>query len=210
MADYAQHGLPHSLVGSSTIECFLSQTNPRDDAGTSVNALYAQASILLHYAGNLVTRFHAGMSNSERQQVLGSFTSLDNLIDSFIGGQLPPMDGLDPTSRVFGAALLIHTLAYASCIQLHSVFMDHDSRSMAKSVAAAEACVALLRRAGNAQLVAPVIAFLWSNVGRVILKELARIRSTRNSDREQELLWELECLIQTMAVFAEHSALIRE
>ncbi|KAL0577822.1 hypothetical protein V5O48_004150, partial [Marasmius crinis-equi] len=212
MVDYEKHGIPRGLIGTSTVQNFLSQGQSGNDRVSSVNALSAQASVLLHSAGDLTTRFRSDISGSERRRLLETFSSLDNLIDSFIDSRLPPMDGLDPTSRVFGAALLSHTLAYAACIQLHSPFVDRDPSSMAKSLAAAEASVALLRRASSASFVSPIMAMLWVSAGRVILKELARLRRSRRgaggNEREGELLRELERLIEAMMVFAERSVLM--
>ncbi|KAK1230850.1 hypothetical protein PQX77_006048 [Marasmius sp. AFHP31] len=221
MADYEQNGLPHDLVGASTVQNFLFRVQPRTGGVvSSVNALASQASVLLHSAGNLAAEFQSEMTSAERQRSFQLFGSLDGLIDTFIGSRLPPIGRLEPTSRVFGAALLTHTLAYASSMQLHSPFIDRDPSSMAKSLAAAEASVSLLRRANGAEFMPPVMAMLWVNVGRVILKEVARLRRSNRgnrrhggngggSEREGELLRDLERIMETMLTFAESSPLMR-
>ena len=151
------------------------------------------------------------MSSSERRRSSESFGSLEKRIDGFIGSQLPPMDVLEPNSRDFGAALLTHTLAYASSIQLHSPFVDRDPRSMTKSVAAAEASVGLLRRAKDADYLPPIMGVLWGNVGRVLAKEASRLRrSLRGGNREGELLRDLDKLMDVMSAFVGGSPLIRE
>ncbi|KAL0069517.1 hypothetical protein AAF712_003552 [Marasmius tenuissimus] len=91
---------------------------------------------------------------------------------------------------------------------------------MAKSVAAAEASVRLLRRANGAEFMPPVMAMLWVNVGRVILKEVSRLRRSNRgnrrhggngggSEKEGELLRDLERIMETMLAFAESSPLMR-
>jgi hypothetical protein len=156
------------------------------------------------------------MSEAERQEFIDTFRSHDGLVDSFITSSIPPLDGLDPSSSVFGIAMLAHTLAYTAAIQLHSVYAENDSRSMSKSFAAAEACVSLLRQARNAPLVNPIFAVLWMNAGKVMVQELGRLQnqgrsgSSSRADREARAQNGLQQLCDTMAVFAGRSSLMRK
>ncbi|KAF9265946.1 hypothetical protein L218DRAFT_1018942 [Marasmius fiardii PR-910] len=200
MADYERYGVPPDFVGNSTVHKFLLGSD--NESVSSVTCLSAQASILLERAANLTSQFHSEILAAEERQLFETFNSLDNLIDSFIGTRLPPMDGVDPTS-----------LAYASCIQLHSLFCDRDKKSMVKSLAAAEAAIALLGQARNAPFVAPVMAILWANIARVKGKQLARVRASRASrrggDQDGQVARQFEELVETMRIFAEHSVLMR-
>ncbi|KAG7086347.1 hypothetical protein E1B28_002308 [Marasmius oreades] len=213
VADYEQYGLPSNLVGNSTVHKFLLGSEDQS-AVSSANSLNAQASILLERAASLTSRFHSNMLSAEERQAFENFNSLDNLIDTFIGSRLPPMDGLDPTSRVFGAALLTHTFSYVSCIQLHSLFCDREKKSMVKSLAAVEACIALLGQARNAPFISPVMAMLWMNIAKVIFQQITRLRqasrgSRNRGDKEGQLVQALKQLGETLRIFGESSVLMR-
>ncbi|KAG7100236.1 hypothetical protein E1B28_002010 [Marasmius oreades] len=222
--------------------------------GVHALALCAESSILLNRAATLTSSFDSSpslslpsvytnlgsfdppdLSDTEKRQFFDSFKALDNLIDSFITSRLPPtaMDGVDrnadPTSQGFSGfgfsvVLLTHTIAYTSCIQLHSLFIHTDPQSLAKSLVSAKASVQLLRQGqassngGNGNVrssafVVPILGMLWTSIGMVFLKEIEFSRLRRRGggdvDREGEMMLDLEWLLKTMRGFSGRSVLMR-
>ena len=151
---------------------------------------------------------------------MSSFSSLDQLIDSF-AGVLPPVHTMNSTSRAH-ISVLIHTITYTSTIQLHSILANTDARSSTKSLATAQAAIGLLSTidalrehddVAQFPVLNPTFAVLWGIVGGVFVKEVKRLRglrsaSVRNQVREVDGM--LSSLMMTMQALSGHSPLMGE
>ena len=131
---------------------------------------------------------------------------LENLIDSF-GASLPGFSSTGTTNS-HSDIILMHTMTYASKIQLHSA--SNTLSSKAKSVEAARNAVGLVSQwqffaPGHGPLVLnPMIGVLWGIIGRV----LATTSDGIAFGRRNEVTDSLERLIEAMETFGEWSPLI--
>ncbi|KAJ8074019.1 hypothetical protein PM082_012309 [Marasmius tenuissimus] len=215
MLDYEQTGIPVGLTGYSTVNNFVTGATGSSGQGNSLMAMYSKASILLSRATLLRYRASRAPVTSDS---IASFNNLGQLIDSF-ASELPPVPTTTSASTVQNV-VLIHTLAYTSIIRLHSAFADTDARSSAKSLATAQAAIALLPTVDALRqdddvvqfpILNPIFAVLWDIVGEVLVKEIKRLRRLRPTvvrDQISEIEGMLEGLMTTMQELSGHSPLI--
>ncbi|KAL0065028.1 hypothetical protein AAF712_008021 [Marasmius tenuissimus] len=215
MLDYEQTGIPVGLTGYSTVNNFVTGATGSSGQGNSLMAMYSKASILLSRATLLRHRASRAPVTSDS---IASFNNLGQLIDSF-ASELPPVPTTTSASTVQNV-VLIHTLAYTSIIRLHSAFADTDARSSTKSLATAQAAIALLPTVDALRqdddvvqfpILNPIFAVLWDIVGEVLVKEIKRLRRLRPTvvrDQISEIEGMLEGLMTTMQELSGHSPLI--
>ncbi|KAK1223888.1 hypothetical protein PQX77_013222 [Marasmius sp. AFHP31] len=220
MVDYEQ-GIPRTYMdtsssSSSTVRNFLSGSGSAGSSsggeGRSLIALYSKASILFSRATSLANSARNANRNdhTEMERLISCLNHLDQLIDSFTS---PPA-----VSSPLG--VLTRTLAYASTIQLHAAFADSNARSHNKSVAAARAAADLVSLvpvpnpgSGTTVVLNPMLAVLWGIVGRVLAREIGRIRLARDSGtvgRRNELSMLLERILTTMNAWSGWSSIMGE
>ena len=143
-----------------------------------------------------------------------SLNHMENLINS-LGASLPDLSsaGNDPSSH--SAIILIHTLTYASKIQLYSA--SNTLNYKAKSVEAARAAIDLISqwqsftsgtnaRAHGQPVLNPMFGVLWGMIGRALTASFDGVVVWRRD----EVTHSLGRLIETMEAFGERSPLIGE
>ncbi|KAJ8093953.1 hypothetical protein PM082_009836 [Marasmius tenuissimus] len=219
MVDYEQ-GIPRTYMGASssssaTVRNFLSGSGSPGSLsggeGRSLIAIYSKASILFSRATSLANSSRNANRNdpTEMERLVSCLNHLDQLIDSFAG----------PPAVSSPLAVLTRTLAYASTIQLHAAFADSNARSHNKSIVAARAAADLVSlvpvpNSGSGTMVLnPIFAILWGIIGRVIAREIGRIRLARDSGtvgRRNELSTLLERILATMNAWSGWSSIMGE
>lgn len=157
------------------------------------------------------------MEASEAQSLAASFSSLDNLIDTFRAG-LSPLGQIELTyPKALKVAFVTHTLAYTAVIQLHAFFSPANAHSQQKSVAAAEAIFALINEVDLSTFgqVNPILGTLWMRACQVLIGEVARLKALRSAwapdvvgGKEEELGETLERAFEAMAMFSVDSPLM--
>ncbi|KAK1232615.1 hypothetical protein PQX77_004235 [Marasmius sp. AFHP31] len=213
--DYFKTGIPAGLTGYSTVNDFVTGATGSSGQGNSAMAMYSKASILLSRATLLR---HRASRTPVTSDSITSFNTLGQLIDSF-ASELTPIPIATSASTVQNV-VLIHTLAYTSIIRLHSTFADTDVRSSTKSLATAQAAIALLPSVDALRqdndvvqfpILNPIFAVLWNIVGEVLVKEMKRLRRLRPMvvrDQIGEVEGMLGYLMTTMQELSGHSPLI--
>ncbi|KAE9400608.1 hypothetical protein BT96DRAFT_975287 [Gymnopus androsaceus JB14] len=218
-----QDSMPVDYRSIMTVQNFLRQV----PSSTSVKehstmAMFAKASVLLDRAANLGTLYSSDMAADDASRFGASFSSLDNLIDTFQGSLvLLPLDQHNPSfTSSFGTVLVTHTIAYLSTIQLHSLFISTHSHSRQKALNAARACVTILRQVDMSTVahVNPILGSCWTSVCQVLIDEIQSMRNARNYGHdlggtlqgvsEEEMVGMLEKVFATMAVFSMDCPLI--
>ncbi|KAL0064938.1 hypothetical protein AAF712_008057 [Marasmius tenuissimus] len=191
MVDYEQ-GIPRTYMGASssssaTVRNFLSGSGSPANSSRNANR----------------------NDPTEMERLVSCLNHLDQLIDSFAG----------PPAVSSPLAVLTRTLAYASTIQLHAAFADSNARSHNKSIVAARAAADLVSlvpvpNSGSGTMVLnPIFAILWGIIGRVIAREIGRIRLARDSGtvgRRNELSTLLERILATMNAWSGWSSIMGE
>ncbi|KIK70720.1 hypothetical protein GYMLUDRAFT_254049, partial [Collybiopsis luxurians FD-317 M1] len=229
----AQDLLPRDYRSAMTVQNFLRQVpSSVKDYGTL--AMFAKSSILLDRAASLAAVFNSEMGADENSRFGASFASLDHLIDTFQSSLgLIPLNYQSLYSYESGTILTTHTLAYLATVQLHSVFIATSSHSRRKALAAARACVTILRQVDMSSVshVNPILGSCWTSVCQVFIDELKRIRKGNRSSlpaaaeswgrtdaynvegdaenfSEEQIVGMLEKVFATMAVFSIESPII--
>ncbi|KAL0574642.1 hypothetical protein V5O48_007311, partial [Marasmius crinis-equi] len=164
-------------AGQSTITRFLSGgTSSSRQEHRSMTEMYSKACVLFSRATSLANASSENMNTSARQQLLAARNHVDGLIDNF-AGQLPPApSSIGASVSEVHMGMLIHTLTYASIIQLANI--NPDARSSIKSIAAARGAIRLVP-GPQASIISPVFGILWEIIGRVIIDDIRRLRQSR-------------------------------
>ncbi|KAL0564944.1 hypothetical protein V5O48_017093, partial [Marasmius crinis-equi] len=217
--------IPGSWVVQPTVIRFLSggtQAGP----SRSLTEMYSKACILFSRATRIASAaasieskfkfdlFHGlqslivvllpiAMSSSSKQQLVEARNHLDALIDNFTT-HLPPVAAQGSEVQT---VVLIHTLTYASTIQLAST--DVDAHPSIKSLAVARAAIDLLQVFEQILVINPIFGILWGIIGRVLVNEIRRLcqsgpRAGRNQLVETERT--LDLLLTTIQGFTRGSS----
>ncbi|KAL0571204.1 hypothetical protein V5O48_008451 [Marasmius crinis-equi] len=212
---YAMHNLWDTLGPSPAV---FDRENQRIDTPWPLDISdYEQVDLAPAKHSKMAADDLRNMNSSARQQFIASFVNLDQVIDGFTGELPPVLTSASPPE--IHTATLIHTLTYASTIRLHSVFADSDARSSTKSLAVAQAAITLiptidgLRQhidVSRVPILDPIFGVLWGIVGRVVLKEIGRLRQSGSRSavvgtRLRELEEMLGGLVISMEEFSGHS-----
>ncbi|TFY83532.1 hypothetical protein EWM64_g485 [Hericium alpestre] len=146
--------------------------------------------------------------------VTGTFYAAFTSVDDRIGGfqtQLYSLQKLaDADSDVIRTMHVIHCVASAASIQLHSAFGHVNMESRTKCLLAAQAIVQanVTVRAHEFLIVNPALGIVWGAACQVLVRELVFMRSNPVDDtpplpdREAEVRTAVDQLQSVMAVFA--------
>ncbi|TFK75127.1 hypothetical protein BDN72DRAFT_892480 [Pluteus cervinus] len=203
--------LPKDLVGHLTIRDFLEGSNNVSFGQFSISEVVAKASILYHRATQLVAQCHDNMPQDEFQKFTVTFTSLDNVIEHFVG-QLPLPDHASVTSPSTIRALLVaHTLAHSASIQLHTVFSSTSDLSRNRCLLSARTVIDMIGIANIEQFT----HFPWTSAAHILIDEIARLRRLRSiwkdestTEAEQSLVAALNRGFLAMSFIALTSPLL--
>ncbi|KAI0058715.1 hypothetical protein BV25DRAFT_1810255 [Artomyces pyxidatus] len=215
METYERGQIYPNLRTSGTLRNFLSGINtgwPWENHGTLTQM--SKASALFERATRLASSWRPGIPNMST--FYADFVSVDQRIEDF-KSQLFPLENMDHMSQdVVRLMHLTFCLAHASTIQLHAAFAQQNTASRSKCLAAGTAIVRANAavRVHEFTDVSSIVGTVWAAVGRVIINEIATLRSFHaestpsQPQRETELRAALDQLQATMAVFAPNCALI--
>ncbi|KAI0674912.1 hypothetical protein C8Q78DRAFT_966041 [Trametes maxima] len=165
--------------GSPTLRGFSQQGQSSSLNGAfSMASLRVKASALFEGANRLSTSW------SPRSLASGSFSesfvTFEHSIMRFTTTLLPlhQVGGAIPDDKY--ALIVIHSLAHASMIRLHSPFMRDDGVSREKSLRAARALIHVTKLITDAdfEFLDPVIGSCWASAAKVLESELARLQSS--------------------------------
>ncbi|TFY83452.1 hypothetical protein EWM64_g563 [Hericium alpestre] len=194
---------------SSTLRNFLAGTNANWPwENHSLLAQIAGASALFDRATYLASCWHPDTSNMDA--FYEDFTSVDNRIDEF-QSQLYSLQNLaDVDSDVVRTMHVIHCLASAASIQLHSALAQINVDSRNKRLVAAQAIVQanISVRSHEFLIINPVLGVIWGAACQVFIRELVFMRANPAGDtpplpdREAEVRTAVDQLLTVMAVFA--------
>ncbi|KAK7052741.1 fungal-trans domain-containing protein, partial [Favolaschia claudopus] len=199
-----------ATANTDTIGAFLAN---HPDNGTSATALHAKATILFDKASRLGWTYRLDLPNRDLQQFYAAFTAIDTRIESF-KLQIPPVE-FNPTSREL---LLVHCLAHAATIQLHSPLAGDGDAPRLRVLDTARAVVRCLQAVPLQALglVDPIMGPVLALSCQVFITELRRLRRHRPADayrqalslEEGSLRSATDSLLTAMAVLAPRCPLM--
>ncbi|OBZ78441.1 hypothetical protein A0H81_02005 [Grifola frondosa] len=104
--------------------------------------------------------------------------------------------------------VVARTTACAASIQLHRHFTDNDPTSHQHCIVAANAAVAILDTVDALRLgfLDPIMAILWSTVGKVFLDEIAKLKQSADPHGRNELEMLTHSLDRIVVAMAAHTA----
>ncbi|KAL0571205.1 hypothetical protein V5O48_010755 [Marasmius crinis-equi] len=199
MANYEQileDGDPEAAKGRSTVRDFLSGASIGSSGnGSSLLAKCTRACILFSHANSLANASASGKVNRilldphndaslEMISSTGQLRNLSTILDCFYS-ELPPLD-LESSPSDLHTTASVHMLTHAAMIRVHEgidIVKYHN-----KSLATARTAIGLLPAVNTlrqhssdvvrAPVLTPVFGMLWGIIGRVLLREMGRLRQS--------------------------------
>ncbi|OSD04103.1 hypothetical protein PYCCODRAFT_1466534 [Trametes coccinea BRFM310] len=217
ISDY-ENGELDAGSGSPTIRAFFVQQGQSTSLSSfSPAALRVKASALFEGANRLSSSW------SPRSLATGSFSenfsAFEHSIIRFTTTLLPlhQVGGAIPDDKY--ALIVIHSLAHASMIRLHTPFMRDDAVSREKALRAARSMIHVTKLITDAdfEFLDPVIGPCWASAAKVFETELTRLQTSWPDPlNTMEVRGDLETLLYVMTklgakfpLVAYHSAKVQ-
>ncbi|KAK0220168.1 hypothetical protein IW262DRAFT_1006461 [Armillaria fumosa] len=183
---------------SQTIQRFL---HGGADAGTSILALHAKASILFEQASRFGSKVHPGMNGP---QVHETFTSLSNILEGFIQ-RLPTFQVLLTLSTP-ATAVMIYTLAHATVILLHFPVRSINRTSLDRMGTAAIEITQVLNimDIANFPFIDAIMGVLWSTACRFLIDRVSAMPQPQHATPQRLL----QTIMGALTVVAPRSAFV--
>ncbi|KAI0746719.1 hypothetical protein C8Q80DRAFT_1105387 [Daedaleopsis nitida] len=205
---YEQGLIAPQYGGNYCMEDFLRGAVNDSNEDFSPLAIRCKAGALYDRAIYVASQYRADMPN--RNEYLTQFGALDGLIERF-HGQLAAI-----RNRSFDdmrELLVCRTFACAAAIQLHAGFASHQPASWQKSVAVAIAAARAIDSVdlGQTRHLDPIMALLWSTIGKLLVNELRRMQQSGMPLRQGELTSvtsSLEKIVTAMSSLSASSQLM--
>ncbi|KAJ6621028.1 hypothetical protein B0H10DRAFT_2019704 [Mycena sp. CBHHK59/15] len=220
IADYEAGRLPSGQQSQETIRAFLTEDPPKTSPPCM---LYAKASVLLHRASRLGSKWSPNLPPQEFSSFMNSYTWLDQRITKF-WETLPPLYDFYNDAAAARTLVVAHALTAAAAIKLHRNPSAADPEAQKKCVFAASAIIAALADTNIADFTTahPIVGSLCMMGCRILMDEIRKAHMFRASwaqslglvlpppsPVEAALTADLQNGITTMTMYAVGSPLIK-
>ncbi|KAK0192715.1 hypothetical protein F5146DRAFT_979229 [Armillaria mellea] len=200
ISDYSR--FPRSLDRSShTVQRFL---HGDADAGTSIVALHAKASILFEQASRFGSKVHPGMNSAQVNHFKATFASFSNVLERFIE-RLPTFQAMLTLSTP-ATAVMIYTLAHATVIFLHFPVRSLNPNSWERMDRAAFAITQVLNAMNIADFpfVDAIMGILWSTACKFLIGRVSSMPQPQQATAQRLL----QMITGALTVVAPRSAFV--
>ncbi|KAI0784378.1 hypothetical protein C8Q75DRAFT_810155 [Abortiporus biennis] len=214
-SSHYEEGRILTIRGSQTVRAFLTgaaDLNATLQRPICILTWHAKAATLYEQATRITLEFSPGMANLEAWQQ--QYYTLDSLIDRF-KSELPPMSAIPETHKhLMRNLLVVHSIAYASTIQIDIGFGGQNASRNQKSFTAAVAIALAVSRLDlrNMKFIDPIMAIIWSSACSVIiasgLLQVAPSQTATQRHPSQDARNAVRALLNAMNMFKEASALM--
>ncbi|KAK0495953.1 hypothetical protein EDD18DRAFT_225375 [Armillaria luteobubalina] len=186
---------------SRTIQRFL---GGGADAGTSILALHAKASILFEQASRFGSRVHRGMNSAQVNGFKETFASFSNILEGFLQ-RLPTFQVLMRLSTP-ASAVMIYTLAHATVILLHFPVRSLNPNSLERMGTAAIEITRVFSMMDIATFpfIDAIMGVLWSTACKFLIDRVSSLPQPQQATPQRLL----QMIMGALTVVAPHSAFV--